>query len=72
MQTYNFNQFDASFQAENNEQALQLMNAFSQMLNKNADNLDGLLTIAHHINSESKQFKMIKTLAMKTAKTTKK
>ncbi|WP_338814112.1 hypothetical protein V9L05_01570 [Bernardetia sp. Wsw4-3y2] len=71
MQTYNFNQFDASFQAENNEQALQLMNAFSQMLNKNVDNLDGLLTIANHINSESKQFKMIKTLAMKTVKTKK-
>lgn len=68
MKTYNFKQFDATFKAESDEQAIQLMNAFSQMLNKNADNLDGLLTVANHINSESKQFKMIKSLAMKTVK----
>ncbi|WP_338792312.1 hypothetical protein [Bernardetia sp. MNP-M8] len=71
MTTYNFNQFNATFQATSDEQALQLINAFHQMLNKNVDNLDGLLTIAHHINSESKQFKMIKALAMKTTKTKK-
>ena len=71
MKTYNFKQFDASFQAESDEQAIQLMNAFSHMLNKNKDNLDGLLTIANHINSESKQFKLIKSLAMKTVKTKK-
>jgi hypothetical protein len=71
MPTYNFKQFDASFQAENDTQALELMNAFSTMLTKNADNLDGLLTIANHINSESKQFKIIKSLAMKAVKTKK-
>lgn len=68
MPTYNFNNFDAAFKAENDQQALELMKAFSQMLNKNADNLDGLLTIANHINSESKQFKLIKSLAMKAVK----
>ena len=71
MRTYNFKQFDASFQAESDEQAIQLIQAFNTMLSKNADNLDGLLTIANHINSESKQFKMIKNLAMKTVKTKK-
>ena len=71
MPTYNFKQFDAVFEAENDEQAKQLMQSFSTMLNKNKDNLDGLLTIASHINSESKQFKLIKSLAMKATKTKK-
>lgn len=71
MKTYNFKQFDASFTAENDEQALELIKAFSTMLNKNTDNLEGLLTIASHINNESKQFKLAKKLIGTTVKTKK-
>lgn len=72
MKTYNFKQFDAVFEAENDEQAKQLMQSFSTMLNKNKDNLDGLLTIASHINNESSQFKLAKKFITSTVKTKKK
>ncbi len=71
MKTYNFNQFSTTFQAESDEQALELVKAVSTMLNKNVDNLEGLLTIASHINNESKQFKLAKKLIGTTVKTKK-
>lgn len=67
MKSYNFNQFDATFNAKDDKEAQQVMNAFHQILKKfdNEGGNEGLLTVANHIIKESKQYKLIKKLALK-------
>ncbi|WP_338769901.1 hypothetical protein WAF17_10825 [Bernardetia sp. ABR2-2B] len=66
MPTYNFNQFDATFNAKNDKEAQQVMSAFHQILQKYQGNNEGLLTVAKHITTESKQFKLLKKFALKS------
>ncbi len=69
MPTYNFNQFDATFTAKDDQEAQKVMSAFHQILKKfnkkDEGGNEGLLKVADHIIKESKQFKLIKKFALK-------
>ncbi|WP_338765828.1 hypothetical protein WAF17_02500 [Bernardetia sp. ABR2-2B] len=65
MPTYNFEQFDAEFEAKDDKEAQQIMNAFHKILKKFKGNNEGLLKVSDHIIKESRQFKMLKKLALK-------
>lgn len=69
MPTYNFNQFDAEFEAQNDKEAQKVMNAFHKILKKfnkpNEGGNEGLLKVSDHIIKESTQFKFLKKLALK-------